>query len=182
MLTSLEFRIPTTRLIAALTNSLPEFVSLSECQAEVGLIEGAAVTNGPPAIPNANKEKPPPFDADLNELTAASSRTATLLTVTGFAPDDSSISHYLVQLKETRLFERVTLVFSGQHRVRDEALRTFQVRVQVKSTAALFDSLPTNGVVQKPDDHPGKLGGVVVSAAPQASANQAAVISQEAAP
>ncbi len=142
LLTSLEFRIPTTRLFAALTKSLPEFVSLSECQAEIGLIEGAVAVNVPSAMPNANKEKSPPFEADLIELKAASGRTTMMLTLTGFAPDDSAISRYLVQLKQTGLFERVTLAFSGQHRVRDEALRTFQVRVQVKSPAALFDSLP----------------------------------------
>jgi len=39
------------------------------------------------------------------------------------------------------LFERVTLAYSGQHRVRDESLRTFQVRLQVKSPATLLDSL-----------------------------------------
>ena len=144
LLTTLEFRIPTTRLVAALTNSLPEFVSLSECQAEAGLIEGAVVANAPLATPSANKEKPPPFEADLTELKNASSRTTTMLTLTGFAPDDSAISRYLVQLKETGLFERVTLAYSGQHRVRDEALRTFQVRLQVKSTATLLDSLPSN--------------------------------------
>lgn len=140
-LTTLEFRIPTTRLVASLTNSLPEFVTLSECQAEIGLIEGAVVANAPMVVPAANKEKLPPFEADLNELKNASSRTTTMLTLTGFAPDDSAISRYLVQLKETGLFERVTLAYSGQHRVRDESLRTFQVRLQVKSPATLLDSL-----------------------------------------
>jgi Tfp pilus assembly protein PilN len=152
LLTSLEFRIPTTRLFAALTNSLPEFVSLSECQAEIGLIEGAATANTPITMPNTNKEKVPPFDADLNELKAATARTTTLLTLNGFAPDDSAISRYLVQLKETGLFERVTLAFSGQHRVRDESLRTFQVRVQVKSPSMLFDSFPTKGNERKTED------------------------------
>ena len=227
LLTALEFRIPTTRLIAGLTNSLPEFVSLSECQTEIGLIEGTVAANPPPAISNANKEKSPPFDADLNELKTATGRTTTMLTVSGFAPDDSAITQYLVRLKVTGMFERVTLAFSGQHRFRDESLRTFQIRLQVKSPAALFDSLPvtdrsganekasfsanpqtsnttlappslprwnrafaqrevsskhSNFVVQKPEDHPGKLGGVVTLATQHVSANQAMVISDGVAP
>lgn len=140
-LTTLEFRVPATRLVAALTNSLPEFVSLSECQAEVSVIEGAVVATAPTVAPSAIKEKLPPFEADLVELKNAGARTTTMLTLTGFAPDDSAISRYLVQLKETGLFERVTLAFSGQYRIRDEALRTFQVRLQVKSTSTLLESL-----------------------------------------
>ena len=143
LFTSLEFRIPTTRLLAGLTNSMPEFVSLSECLAEIGLIEVPASANAPSAVANANKEKLPPIEADLKELTTAISRTTTMLTLTGFAPDDSAISRYLVQLKETGLFERVTLAYSGQLRVRDESLRTFQVRLQVRNMTTLFDSKPS---------------------------------------
>ena len=144
LLTSLEFRIPTTRLLAGLTNSLPEFVSLSDCQAEIGVIETAASSNVLPVVPNANKEKAPPFEADLNELKAATGRTTMMLTLTGFAPDDFAISRYLVQLKRTGLFERVTLAYSGQHRVREESVRTFQVRLQAKNAMMLFDSLPAS--------------------------------------
>ena len=143
LLTSLEFRIPTTRLLAGLTKSMPEFVSLSECLAEIGLIEVPASANVPSAVTNANKEKLPPIEADLTELTTAISRSTTMLTLTGFAPDDSAISRYLVQLKETGLFERVTLAYSGQLRVRDESLRSFQVRLQVKNMTTLFDSRPS---------------------------------------
>lgn len=142
LLTTLEFRIPTTRLLAGLTNSLPEFVSLSECSAEVGLMEGAAQPNALPAVANGSKEKPPPLEADVSELKAATSRLTTMLTLTGFAPDDFAISSYLVQLKNTGLFERVTLAYSGQHHVRDEAMRTFQFRLQVKNPLTILDSLP----------------------------------------
>ena len=143
LLTTLELRVPMTRVLSAVTKSLPELVSLNECQAEAGLMDlsGAVL---PAAIPaQISKEKPPPFEADLTELRNATSRSATMLTLSGIAPDDLAISKYLVALRDTKLFERVTLAFTGQHQVRGENWRNFQIKLQVKKPETWLDRLPT---------------------------------------
>ncbi len=142
LLTTLELRVPMTRVLSAVTKSLPELVSLNECQAEAGLMETSGATA--PAIASApiSKEKPPPFEADLTELCNATSRSTTMLTLSGIAPDDLAISKYLVALRETKLFERVTLAFTGQHQVRDENWRNFQIKLQVRQPATWLDRAP----------------------------------------
>ena len=97
-----------------------------------------------PPLPVANKDKTlNPFESDLNELRNSTKLSATMLTLSGIAPDDLSISQYLVALRETDLFERVTLSFTGQHTVREETWRKFEVRLQVKNPEALLDHTPT---------------------------------------
>ncbi|MFM9961221.1 MAG: hypothetical protein ACKV2Q_08335 [Planctomycetaceae bacterium] len=143
LLTSLELRVPVTQLLFAVTKSLPELVSLSDCQAESGLMEissAAAPAIKPAAI---KKEKPPPFEADLAELQQTTSRSTMLLTLNGIAPDDEAISRYLIALRETKLFERVTLAFTGQHRVLDENWRNFQIRLQVRQPQTWLDRKTT---------------------------------------
>lgn len=142
LLTTLELRVPMTRVFSAVTTSLPEMVSLNECQAETGLMEssGTALAAAIPAP--VSKEKPPPFEADLTELRNATSRSATMLTLSGIAPDDLAISEYLVALRGTKLFERVTLAFTGQHQVRGENWRNFQIKLQVKKPETWLDRAP----------------------------------------
>ena len=146
LLATLELRVPMTRVLSAVTGSLPDMVSLNECQADVGLSEiigtpSTAMTM-PPVAANKDKQKTPPFEMDLNELRSANGRSAAMLTISGIAPDDLTISQYLVALRETKLFERVTLAFTGQHRVRDELWRNFQVKLQVKNPDIWLDRAP----------------------------------------
>ncbi len=146
LLTQLSVRVPTTRVLAALTNALPEFVSLNECQTEIGVVEGLAPTNmripPPSTASRANQSPASPFETDLAELRLANDRSALLVTLHGLAPDDFAISRYLVRLRESTLFERSTLVYSGQHRVRDESLRCFQLRLQVKNPKDWLETTP----------------------------------------
>lgn len=151
LLTTLELRVPMTRVLNAITTSLPELASLNECNAESGQKEnanlrntvGSAPTPTPPPPTAVNKTPKSPFESDLTALRDASSVSATMLTVTGIAPDDLTISQYLVALRETGLFERVTLSFTGQHSVREETWRKFEVRLQLKHPDALLDRGPT---------------------------------------
>ena len=145
LLTTLELRVPMTRVLTAITNSLPELVSLNDCQAETGLKETSNARSGtlPPLLVANKDKKPSPFEADLAELRNATNLSATMLTLNGIAPDDLTISQYLVALRETNLFERVTLSFTGQHTVREETWRKFEVRLQVKNAEALLDHTPT---------------------------------------
>jgi hypothetical protein len=149
LLTQLSVRVPTTRVLAALTNALPQFVSLNECQAEFGAVEGLAAPNmrvPPPSTASGeNKSPASPFETDVAELNLAKDRSALLITLHGLAPDDFAISRYLVRLRETKLFERSTLVYSGQHRVRDEVLRSFQLRLQVKNPKDWLETTPASG-------------------------------------
>lgn len=151
LLTTLELRVPMTRVLTAITGSLPEMVSLSDCQAETGLKETSNTrSTTPSAPPVVSKEKPTsPFESDLTELRYATKLSATMLTLSGIAPDDLTISQYLVALRETNLFDRVTLSFTGQHPVRDEVWRKFEVRVQVKSPEALLERTSAHLTAEK---------------------------------
>ena len=144
LLTTLELRVPMTRVLTAITNSLPELVSLNDCQAETGLKETSNARSGTlPPLPVANKDKKlSPFESDLTELRNANNLSATMLTLSGVAPDDLTISQYLVALRETDLFDRVILSFTGQNIVREENWRKFEVRLQVKNPEALLDRTP----------------------------------------
>ncbi len=143
LLTTLELRVPMTRVLTAITNSLPELVSLNDCQADTALKETSNARSGTLPPPVVSKEKKlSPFESDLTELRNATNLSATMLTLSGIAPDDLTISQYLVALRETELFERVTLSFTGQHPVREETWRKFEVRLQVKNPEALLDREP----------------------------------------
>lgn len=110
-----------TRVPTAITNSLPVLVSLNDCQAETGLKETSNARSGTqPPLPVANKDKKlSPLESDLTDLRNATNLSATMLTISGTAPDDLTISQYLVALRETDLFDRVILSFTGQHLVRE---------------------------------------------------------------
>lgn len=162
LLTTLQLRVPATRVLAAITNSLPDLVSLTECQAEAGPLENVSSSKSAPTpVPAAvSAEKRSPVAADLQQLRQATSRSALMITVSGIAPDDLTISQYLMALRETKLFERVTLAFTGQHRVRDETWRQFQVRLQVKNPESWLDCVSAaNGQVAG-RDKPSSVQGV----------------------
>lgn len=146
LLTTLELKVPMTRVLTAITNSLPELVSLNEFHTETGLKEASNVRSAvtPPPRPVAGKDsKSSLFESDLIELRDANSLSATWLTISGIAPDDLTISQYLVALRETDLFERVTLSFTGQHSVREETWRKFELRLQVRNPEALLERKPS---------------------------------------
>ena len=146
LLTMLELRVPMTRVLNAITATLPELVSLTECNAEAGQKAQSGLRSAappPPASASASKTPKSPVESDLSELRQAKSLSALLLTVSGIAPDDLTISQYLVALRETGLFERVTLSFTGQHAVREETWRKFEVRLQLKNPETLLDRSTT---------------------------------------
>lgn len=147
LLTTLELRVPMTRVLNAITTTLPELASLNECNAESGQKENSnlrtSVGPAPPQPAAAIKTPKSPFESDLTALRDASGVSAMMLTLTGIAPDDLTISQYLFALRETGLFERVTLSFTGQHAVREETWRKFEVRLQLKHPETLLDRSPT---------------------------------------
>lgn len=153
LLTTLELRVPTTRVLSALTTSLPEFVSLTDCQADWSPLENLVVANVKVPVPNsASTEKPSPIETDLKELQSASKKMGLFLTIHGFAPDDLEITRYLNQLHQTELFDRITLVVSNQHRVQDEPLRHFEARLQLKSPHALMYAPSVDRRAVKPQE------------------------------
>jgi hypothetical protein len=158
LLTSLQLRVPMTQTLAAITGSLPELVSLNDCQAEFGAIESTTSRPSTPEPPAANKEKPSPFEEDLASLQKANSRAGVLVTLSGVAPDDLAISKYLITLRESELFERITLVYSGPHTVREESWRSFQIRLQVKNPLSWLDRKPDRRVArQRASDQSGRM-------------------------
>jgi hypothetical protein len=158
LLTSLQLRVPMTQTLAAITGSLPEMVSLNDLQAEVGTIESTTQRPATLESPAANKGQLQPFEEDLAALQRANAQAGVLVMLSGIAPDDLAISQYLITLRESELFERITLVYSGPHTVREEQWRSFQIRLQVKHPLSWLErSVDRRVARQRASDQSGRI-------------------------
>ena len=69
LLTTLELRLPMTRVLSVITKSLPGLVSLNNCQADTRLKETSNVRSGTlPLLVGSEEKKLSPFNSDLTEL------------------------------------------------------------------------------------------------------------------
>ncbi len=123
----LRLRPASTRLMAAVTQPLPEGVALLELQ-----VRDEQPTGGIPATqsPRGEKASKPPVQSDLDRLRA--DQTRQIVTVRGFAPDDGTISHYLNGLRQAGVYDEVRLLFTDRYEYRGHELRTFSVRLRVR--------------------------------------------------
>jgi len=69
LLTTLELRLPMTRVLSVITKSLPGLVSLNNCQADTRLKETSNVRSDTlPLLVGSEEKKLFPFNSDLTEL------------------------------------------------------------------------------------------------------------------
>ena len=131
----LRFRPAPTRLLASVTSAMPDRLTLQEL--EIREERPVATYTAPTRKGRDDKTEKPPEQVDLERLLA--DQTRQILTLRGFAPDDATVSQYLVNLRETRTFDDVTLLFTDRHDRDGAEVRAFSVQVRVRS--------PLSGVV-----------------------------------
>jgi hypothetical protein len=127
----LRLRPASTRLLASVTAAMPEDLTLQELEIRHEQPIGTFAT--PSRNVKKDDESKPREQLDLDRLISDQSRQ--ILTLRGFAPDDATVSDYLVRLRETGTFDEVTLMFTDHYDREGTALRTFSVRLRVRPAA-----------------------------------------------
>lgn len=129
----LRVRIPPTRVLADVVDSLPKFVALTELRAEYDRTsaETSRRTQTSPSTAETEEHRSP-AEIDFEEIRQEFDRQALFVTLAGIAPDDMAIARFLKTLERTNTFDRVQLLYTDRHSVRDLSLRKFGVRLRVK--------------------------------------------------
>lgn len=137
LLAYLRLRVPSTRILAAVTNALPQYVTLTEFHLQFealppppGRTQQAAA---PPVNQPATPEKKSPEQLDLEALRKMSEETGLVVLLQGVAPDDIVIAGYLATLQQTGVFAEVSLQNIDQELVNRAEMRRFKARLRVKS-------------------------------------------------
>ena len=144
LVSHLRLRTTNTRILAAVTNSLPKFVTLTELRSYHDKIAASRTSNETNDQNDANiTEEQPAKRLDLEQLRREEEENALFVTFSGIALDDVAIAKFLVALTETNTFDDVQLRFTDQHVFRDHQLRNFGTRLRVKKSGTGQD--PSNG-------------------------------------
>ncbi|MGE3314798.1 MAG: PilN domain-containing protein [Planctomycetaceae bacterium] len=133
LVTRLRIRVAATKVLADVTSTLPQFVSLSEFRFNLE-------TSGPRAaekpVRGRGAQPVTPVLAshalDLSRLDELDERSMHTVSLRGSAPDDASVSNYLAALKSSGTFDEVHLLFTERQVIRDQELRSFGVRLRVR--------------------------------------------------
>lgn len=133
----LQIRVPPTRLLAAVTNCLPKYVTLTQCQTSYDSYLATAAEKSDSKkkhkkAVNKSKDKPLPEQMDLERLKSDDQKTALFVTLHGIAPNDVAVWSYLAALKKTNVFEDVEQPVIDRHQYLDFELRKFEFRLRVK--------------------------------------------------
>lgn len=145
LITYLRVNVPSTLLLSTVTNSLPEYVSLRSFRStyEVGESTSAKDKHRPKPKSKGKKnddaETKLAAEMDSEMLSEKSKLNDVFLTLTGIAPDDVAISHYLGNLNETKIFQEVKLIYSDRAALRELPMRTFEIRLRVKKPGSLVE-------------------------------------------
>lgn len=139
LLTYLRLRVPPTRLMSTITNSLPLHVTLTEFYMKfenVPVVAAPAGRQAPgqdaAAAAQAAKDKPP-IERDLADLQKAASDMMLVVSINGIAPHDTAIAQYLAELQRTGIFSHVTLLYTDQYEIEDWKMRRFGIRLRVRA-------------------------------------------------
>ena len=139
LITRLRIRVPPTRLLAAMTECLPTYVRITQCRSTFSSFEdksaGKSAAHEEPAA-EAEAEEESAEAVDLKALQEQEKQTALFMTVSGVAPDDVAISHYIQNLELTDLFDDITLLYTDQYMFQAQRLRSFEMRIRVKKPSA----------------------------------------------
>ena len=125
---------PPTRVLSAVTNALPQYVTLTEYKTifeKINTRKKRAVSpRGRSAIASASVAQ------DLKDLNAVHRQRSFIVMVKGIAADDLAISRYLDRLQRDRTFDDIQLLYTDQQTYRDNPMRSFELRLRVSRIAS----------------------------------------------
>lgn len=141
LVTRLQLGASPSRVLQAVSQSLPEFVSLTEYRTQY-----ETLVKSKRSKPSVEAEKElSPVEEDLQSLVRMSEERALVITVQGLAPHDIAISTFLAHLQDTRMFEQVTLLYTDERPYGEFSLRTFGIRLHVRGP---LTASPDEGVAE----------------------------------
>jgi Tfp pilus assembly protein PilN len=132
----LQLQAAPTRVLHAVTSSLPPFVTVTEYHATYETLQERVNRRNaiPPASPvpsGDEQEAAYPEQTDLKELRTQRNTTVLTVSLKGIAPNELAVSKYLAALEQTGLFEEVKPIVSEPFTYRTHLLRSFTFRLQV---------------------------------------------------
>ena len=137
---SLLEKVPRTRILAKITNGIPQGVSLLDFALNSTL--STAPQTAPKTAFDARKAE---IDASRGVVNAMASQQARIYDVTmrltGVAPNDGQVSKFITKLNTTPLFKDVNLVFTDEFVAGDKEakLRKFAIEMSINPNAPLDD-------------------------------------------
>lgn len=136
LLSQLRVRTAPSRLLGTILEHRPEFVTLTSVRwsMEQRVEPTPTATDRPrpgrkgPAGPDART----PTEKDLERVLDERRKSALVVQLKGYAPDDVVVSKYLADLQQCGIFERVRLQFADRHLHLGHELRSFGVELSVR--------------------------------------------------
>jgi len=140
LLAMLRLRVPSTRILAAVANALPQYVTLTEFHLQFEALPPpnrgqAPLPAAAPAPPDTAVKKSLEL-LDLESLRKTAEETGLYVVLQGIAPDDIVIAGYLATLQQTGVFAEVSLQNIDQELVNRAEMRRFKARLRVKPPQA----------------------------------------------
>ena len=137
LLALMKARVPTTRLLRTVTDSLPQYVSLTSIRLNVGKVIVPTSTISVPRRKSSRKKKSEAkelsaTEKDLKAIRESQLRQATFVMVEGIAPDDVAISTILRGLRQSEHFTDVSLIYTDSYLKGETTLRTFSMKLRVR--------------------------------------------------
>lgn len=132
VLAFLRVRVPPTRILSAVTNALPRFVTLTDLSIKSEPLPAPAA--GRQVVPPANPAQlatVSPAEKDLAALKKERDENSLFVTISGIAPHDIAIAGYLAALQRTGVFAEVVLLYTDQQLIEECHLRRFGARLKV---------------------------------------------------
>ncbi len=140
LISSIRIGVPPTLLVSSVTNSLPAYISLTKIQSTYELDNRNSTSQS-----RANKRKRDgkkssknrlAEEKDLEQIIEESKNSDVFVTVSGIAPDDVAISHYLAALNKVNVFNEVKLKFTDKYLYSGFPMRSFEIRLRVNKPGA----------------------------------------------
>jgi len=138
LLTLLRARVPPTRILTAIANGLPKYVSLTSCHVTQATSKERVPQKLASPKPDAASGSKTPEEQDLQTLCDARDQSFVHVQLEGLAPDDLAVSSCLAALQATNLFDEVQLIYSDTQEYAETTLRSFEIHLRLRQ----FDDVP----------------------------------------
>ena len=140
LLTLLRMTVPTSRLHASVTNSLPKYVRLIEMRTHFESTDTKSRKRSRRGDKETQESTKLPVEHDAEELIENAKNTDIYVWMNGIAPDDIAISQFLRSLEQNETFTDVKLLTTNQYTFIEKQLRSFEIKLRVARPSQVLES------------------------------------------
>ncbi len=153
-------RVPRSILLAELINRMPDRMTLTDFELQSNLIKTARPRNKRPALRASVRRARTRQQAKVKAPKAEAPRYQVKLTMTGTAPTDLEVSHFMSELNRYSLLSSVTLDYSEEKEIEDRVMRQFKIHMELDPSADVrtVDALARPRPVKDPTSDRLRLG------------------------